>query len=98
MYPTPKFDLKVKFGSLIVVMGIYIVTYLTFLLTWTPVSQLNPIVGVQPRYFLPLFALLPVIVGINHNENDSTELDSYVITLTITFLAIMIISMLGFYY
>lgn len=97
MYPIKKHYLKTRIALLFIILTVYFGTYFTFLLNWTPVGQLNPIVGVQPRYFLPLFVLMPFIFSFNH-MNQNEDIDVMVITLTISFLALMIISMICFYY
>lgn len=97
MYPTEKFNLKSKIGTFLIIIGLYIGTYIIFLFTWTPVGTLNP-GGVQPRYFLPLFALFPFTFGFNHMEGNKQEIDSMVILLTISFLAVMLISLVGAFY
>lgn len=98
MYPTEKYDLKSKVGSFLVILIIYVGTYITFLFNWTPVGQLDAIIGVQPRYFLPLFVLLPFIFSFNHMNENKKSLDKRILTLTISFLALMIISMISKFY
>ena len=98
MYPIKKQKLELSIGLFVFALVMYVATYLTFLFTWTPVGQFNPIVGVQPRYFLPLFVLLPVIFSFNKYFNDKKRLEGIFITLTISFLALMIISLIGSYY
>ena len=98
MYPTDKYDLKSRIGSFGIVLLVYIGTYIALLFYWTPVGQLNPIIGVQPRYFLPLFALLPFIFSFNHNGQNRESLDNMIITLAIGFLALMIISLVSRFY
>lgn len=98
MYPIKKQKLELRIGLFVFALVMYVATYLTFLFTWTPAGQFNPIVGVQPRYFLPLFVLLPVIFSFNRFFDDKKRLDGIFITLTISFLALMIISLIGNYY
>ena len=97
LYPIKKYDLKSRIWTFLIIMGTYFGTYIMFLLAWTPVGSLS-IHGVQPRYFLPLFALLPFTFGFNHMEGDKKEIDNMIILLTISFLALMIIALVGFYY
>lgn len=92
LYPTEKFNWVNRLGAFCVVVLIYFGTYLSFLLTWTPVGQLDNIVGVQPRYFLPLFVLFPFIFGINNIEGDKASIDEYVFMISIAFLAVMLLS------
>lgn len=93
LYPTEKYDIKSRIGSILVILIIYLGTYFSFLLTWTPVGQLNPIGGVQPRYFLPLLSLFPFILGINTQEENIGGIDNYIIMISVLFLAILVISM-----
>lgn len=93
LYPKEKFSILNRVGALLVCFIIYFGTYLSFLLTWTPVGHLDTIGGVQPRYFLPLFGLFPFIFGINNNEQDTASIDEYLIVVSLAFLAIMLISM-----
>lgn len=98
MYPHEKYDLKPRIWSIIVSLIIYCGTYFVLLLTWTPIGQLNPIHGVLPRYFLPLFILIPFAIGFNNMKGNKTKIDCTLIVITIGFISSMIISMLGFYY
>lgn len=98
LYPHEKINIKTRIGALIILLLIYIGTYITFLLNWTPVGTLNPIGGVQARYFLPLFVLIPFIFGFNYMDSDKKEINNYIILLTIGFLALMIISLVIKYY
>lgn len=92
-YPIERFNIKSRIGALIVCILVYYGTYISLLLAWTPVSQLNEIIGVQLRYFLPLFYLIPFIFGINHSDVDKEEIDSYLVIISISFLVMMILSL-----
>ena len=54
-----KFDLRTRIGTLFIVLVIYVGTCLIQLLTWASVGKLN--LGLSTRYFVPLFALFPII-------------------------------------
>ena len=98
MYPHEKINLKSRIGALIVLLMIYVGTYIVLLLTWTPVGQLNDIAGVQARYFYTLFPLIPFIFGFNHMSGDKLELDNYIIVITVVFVAFTILNIiLGIY-
>ena len=97
LYPTERFNLKSRIGTFLVIIGLYIGTYIIFLFTWTPVGILNPL-GVQPRYFLPLFPLFTFTFSFNHMKGDKTEIDSMIILLAISFLALMLIALVGTFY
>lgn len=89
LYPHERIKSKVKLGTLLVFAMIYFGTYLLFMVTWNPVGDLN-LHGVQPRYFFPAYGLVPLFLGINHNDRDTTVIDNYVLVLTLAFIAIRI--------
>lgn len=91
LYPTERFKLKTKMGALFTGIIMYIGTYLVFLITWTPVGQLNPIMGVQQRYFLTILPLIPFVFGFNHQKMEKSELNMYIIMMVITFISFMIL-------
>lgn len=98
LYPHEKINLKSRIGAFIVLMMIYVGTYIVLLLTWTPVGQLNEIAGVQARYFYTLFPLIPFIFGFNHMSGDKLEMDNYIIAITIAFVAFTVLNIiLGIY-
>ena len=73
---------------------IYVGTYIVLLLTWTPVGQIEDISGVQQRYFFSIFPLIPFIFGFNHMEGDTTELDSYIIMISLAFIACLLLNLI----
>lgn len=91
LYPKEKFELKSRIGALLVFFMIYFGTYMVFLFSWTPAGQLD-IIGVQPRYFYPAFALLPFILGFNdiHVNIDQLKIDSYLFMISISFIVIFL--------
>lgn len=93
-YPTDKFRMKTRIGALIMGVLLYVGTYVISLITWTPIGQIKLIEGVQLRYFIPLLALLPFIFSFNHMTGDKSELDTYIITLTIAFISIRLMGFL----
>ncbi len=94
LYPKPSEDIKPRVGALFVSVMIYIGTYITFLLSWShKIGDLNHIMGVQIRYFLPIFILFPFIFGFNDIEGDKSKIDSYVIMLTVAFVSVMLIGL-----
>ena len=94
LYPKPKIELKPRIGALLVLLMLYFGTYIVFMLSWTPVGQLTPI-GVQPRYFFPAFALIPFIFGINNDTiiNKDT-IDIYTMVISISFVAMLLMSII----
>ena len=93
LYPCERFNIKTKIGALLVGASIYIGTYIVFILTWTPFGQLDPIHGVQERYFIPILFLIPFVFGFNHMKGDKSELDKYIIMITILFISFLLMMM-----
>ena len=91
-----EFELKSKVGAALIILGIYIGTCFIQLLTWASVGYYN--LGISTRYFVPLFALLPIVVWIKINPIDKYKFDKYVIVLMVAFMATMIISFATKYY
>ena len=91
-----EFELKTKLGSALIILTIYVGTCFIQLLTWASVGYFN--LGISTRYFVPLFALLPVAVWIRKNPIDGDKFDRYVIVLMLSFMATLIISFATKYY
>lgn len=96
-YPNERFDFKSKLGALLVFLAVYVGTYLIFLITYSNPGSLV-VKGVWPRYFYPAFGLIPFVFGINHSSDDRTEINSYLLMISIAFLAIQLIFMIVSYY
>lgn len=91
LYPYKnKISNKLRLGVLCIVAIIFVGTYVTFLLSWTPVGNVKEILGVQSRYFIPLFALLPLCLNFNNNEMEVKKIDNLCIILSIGFLAALL--------
>ena len=88
-YPQEKIDLKTRIGVFLVFVMVYLGTYIVFMVTWNPVGVLPP-EGVQPRYFFPALGLIPIFLGINHMKGDTSEIDYYLVMLTILFIVVRI--------
>lgn len=89
------FKLKTKIGAILVLLIVYVGTCFILLLTWAYVGKLN--LGVCTRYFIPLFALIPIIVP--HREYISKEsFNNYAITFIIVFMATLILAFATKYY
>ena len=93
-----KFDLKAKLGSLLVLLMIFVGTCFIQLLTWASVGDTN--IGVSARYFLPLFALLPIIVSFRIKQLDRFKVsyDKYAMVFIIGFMATLILAFATKYY
>lgn len=91
-----KFELKTKLGATFVILVIYIGTCFIQLLTWASVGYYN--LGISTRYFVPLFALLPVAIWIKKNPIDGDKFDKYAIVFMVAFMATLIISFATKYY
>ena len=90
-----KFNFKTRFGTLFVVLLIYIGTCFVQLLTWAYVGEIN--LGISIRYFIPLMAMLPVIFKINY-KYDIQKFNDYSIIFIIGFLATLILAFATKYY
>ena len=91
-----KFELKTKLGAAFVILVVYIGTCFIQLLTWASVGYFN--LGISTRYFVPLFALLPVAIWIKKNPIDADKFDKYAIVFMLAFMATLIISFATKYY
>ncbi len=78
---------------LIIIFGTYFVQFLT----WAPVGSKNLVdAGVVPRYFLPIFILIPLII--NYKNFKIKDSDSIIITCILCFLSGMLIFAAGMIY
>ncbi len=91
-----EFELKTKLGTALIILVIYIGTCFIQLLTWASVGYFN--LGISTRYFIPLFALLPVAIWIKKNPIDKDKFDKYTVILMVAFMATLIISFATKYY
>lgn len=93
-----RFDLKTRIGTLFILLMIYFGTSFIQLLTWASVGYLN--LGITTRYFVPLFALIPIIVSdkIKILDKFKENYDHYAMVLIICFMATMILSFATKYY
>ena len=98
-YPNKaKFNSKARVGSLLILLMIYVGTCVIQLLTWADVGKTN--IGVSARYFLPLFALLPIIVPFKIKKLDEFKgkYDKYAMIFIIGFMATLILAFATKYY
>ena len=98
-YPNKsKFNLNARIGSLVILLMIYVGTCIIQLLTWSNVGQMS--LGISTRYFIPLFALLPIIASFNINKLDEFKesYDRYAMIFMIGFMATLIIAFATKYY
>ncbi|WP_407382069.1 DUF2142 domain-containing protein [Methanobrevibacter sp.] len=83
-----KIDIELRKKERIILALIFLITYVginvIFYLTWSPLGS-NTILGVQSRYFLPIIALLPLIINTNIKEIEIDEI--YIFTFIIICLA-----------
>ena len=98
-YPNKvKFNTKARLGSLLILLIIFVGTCFIQLLTWADVGGTN--IGVSARYFLPLFALLPIIVPFKISKLDEFKevYDKYAMIFIIGFMATLILAFATKYY
>ena len=74
---------------------IYVGTCFIQLLTWADVGSVN--LGISTRYFIPLFALLPIIVPFKIDKLDRFS-DKYMMVIIIGFMATLILAFATKYY
>ena len=93
-----RFRRKTKIGALLIILMIYIGTGFIQLLTWASVGFLN--LGITTRYFVPLFALFPVMLSIKSKRlaKIRDSYDGYAMVFTVAFMAVMILSFATKYY
>lgn len=91
-----KFEFKAKLGALCLIILIFVGTCFIQLLTWAFIGQFN--LGLSLRYFIPLFALIPVALWIKCVPIERKVFDKYAMMLMISFLAAMILSFATKYY
>lgn len=99
LYPTNyKIANKTKGGIILVSSAVYLVTCLILYLSWTPVGSTS-IDGVQGRYFIPVLALISLISGGKDiNGKDKEKMDIKVLSASIIFIVLFLISILNNYY
>ena len=96
IYPDDiEFDLKTRLGSLFVFLVVYIGTCFVQLLTWAYVGQMS--LGISIRYFIPLLALIPIIMP-HFNYTDTKRFDNYSFVLIVSFMAALILAFATKYY
>lgn len=96
LYPRKvEFNTKARLGSLLIVLIIYVGTCFIQLLTWADVGAFN--LGISTRYFIPLAALLPIIVPFKMDKLDWFS-DKYAIVFIIGFMATLILAFTTKYY
>ena len=93
-----EFDFKARLGSLIILLIVYIGTCFIQLLTWADVGGMT--LGVSTRYFIPLFALIPIIVSLKIKKFDGfkEKYDNYAMVFIIAFMATLILAFTTKYY
>lgn len=99
LYPNnTKFDSKARLGSLIVLLMVYVGTGFVQLLSWSDVGKVS--LGLTTRYFLPLFALLPIIASFRINKLDrfKDSFDNYAMIFIVGFMATLILAFATKYY
>lgn len=72
----------------------YFSIFLVLYIIWTPIGS-DTILGVQARYFIPIMALLPLIINYESKSQDKYE---FLITIIITFLVGLILLTITHYY
>lgn len=98
LYPMEiNFNRSKKIGIAATTFLIYIATQLIMYLTWTSVGS-TTIDGVQGRYYIPLLALIPLIINSGYTKKISERIDLHCVTLVIAFLSMVPITTIIHYY
>lgn len=98
-YPNKvNFNSTTRWASVLILLMIYVGTCFIQLLTWADVGDTN--IGVSARYFLPLFALLPIIVPFRIKKLDGLKesYDKYAMIFIVAFMATLILAFATKYY
>lgn len=89
---------------LLLCLAIVVGTMMIFYLSWTTVGA-STIEGVQGRYFIPLFALIPMIINLNskvkiRNENNDQKIsyNNFFIFSTVFFISQVLLTTIIHYY
>ena len=90
-----EFNPKSIWGVFAVMFIIYVGTCFIQLLTWADVGKFN--LGVSTRYFIPLFALLPIVVPFKIDKLERFS-DKYAMVFIIGFMATLILAFATKYY
>lgn len=85
-----KFDLKTRFGAGFIILLVYFGTCIVQLLSFAKVGGHG--LGISLRYYIPLFALIPIVFQINYGDIKNNEFDKYAILISIVFMASMVLS------
>ena len=91
-----EFSLKTRIGTLFVSLIVYVGTCFIQLLTWASVAYTN--LGINTRYFVPLFALIPIIFNFKDFNIDKSKFDNYAIVFIVAFMATLIMTFTTKYY
>lgn len=79
-----KLDIELEKKKRLILALIFLITYFgiyaIFYITWSPVGSLT-ILGVQARYFIPVIALLPLIINLKNKKIENKEI--YIFTFII---------------
>lgn len=92
-----KLSSNLRLSGLLLILLFAVGTVLTFYLTWSPVGTLD-ILGVQARYFLPIFFLMPFIFNISSKIQIKRNIDNWLLVLIISFAVYAVLLNLFFYY
>ncbi|MEG0251140.1 MAG: DUF2142 domain-containing protein [Christensenellaceae bacterium] len=89
-----------RLGILLVMLAVFLLTYLSLYLGWTPVG-LGTVLGVQGRYLIPILLLLPFLA---QNVSPLVSKDAYdrsqynIVFVAVLFLSLSVLSTVLHYY
>jgi uncharacterized membrane protein len=91
-----KISLKTRIATLMVSLIVYVGTCFIQLLTWASVGFTN--LGINTRYFVPLFALIPIILNFKSFNIEKSKFDNYAVVFITAFMAALILAFTTKYY
>ena len=91
LYPVEKISHKTKIGAILVFFMVYFAASIMNILTWNKIGYLYS--NIPASYFFPLLGLIPIALGINHIQTDTTEIDYYIVMLTVVFIIFRLLTL-----
>ena len=96
LFSASEFDKKERIWFIFIFLLVYLSTFLTQFLSWTPVG-LSSILGIQARYFIPILMLIPFILGKNCYKNLDDYKDIVIMLITLFLSGMLILTLINFY-
>lgn len=91
-----KFEKKERIYLLLIFLVMYISTFLTQYLSWTPIGY-DSILGIQARYFIPILAFIPLIIGRDYYKQIDNYKNIILMLVPLVLTGMIILTMINFY-